>query len=126
MHAMLRPPIVATSWATARLDTVARPRWLSGMRKASLTGARTAICRRTESRSGLVAGSTSSRYSKGTGPSYAHPAEKETRLAEILPFPGRKQIPALAIHAARDKTAPKRADHDFAQGDPPLARDVWC
>ena len=29
---MLRPPIAATSCATAMLDTVARPRWLSGIR----------------------------------------------------------------------------------------------
>ena len=31
---MARPPISATSWATAMLDTVARPMWLSGMRNA--------------------------------------------------------------------------------------------
>ena len=31
---MDRPPMSLTSWATAMLDTVARPMWLSGMRNA--------------------------------------------------------------------------------------------
>ena len=38
---MARTPMLATSWATATLETVARPRWLSGIKKASVTGAKT-------------------------------------------------------------------------------------
>ncbi len=56
---MLRPPIACTSCATAMLDTVARPMWLSGIRNASATGARTPIWCRTCVRSGRVGGSIS-------------------------------------------------------------------
>ncbi len=51
--------MAATSWATATLDTVARPRWLSGIRKAEATFDRTPIWWRTCTRSGRVGGSTS-------------------------------------------------------------------
>ena len=40
---MARPPMSATSWATAMLDTVARPMWLSGIRNADATRLRTPI-----------------------------------------------------------------------------------
>ena len=40
---MARPPIRATSWATAILETVARPMWLSGIRNALATGLITPI-----------------------------------------------------------------------------------
>ena len=43
VQAMERPPICCTSWATATLETVARPMWLSGMRKVVATGLRTPI-----------------------------------------------------------------------------------
>src|SRR2546425_7696249 len=56
--------MAATSWATARLETVARPRWLSGTRKASHTPARASIWRRTRSRSGRNGGSISHRTQK--------------------------------------------------------------
>ena len=56
---MLRPPMAATSWATAMLDTVARPMWLSGIRNASATGVSTPIWCRTCRRSGRVGGSIS-------------------------------------------------------------------
>jgi hypothetical protein len=62
---MERPPMASTSWATATLETVARPMWLSGMRKALATGASTPIWWRTWVRSGWVAGSISQITSKG-------------------------------------------------------------
>jgi hypothetical protein len=49
----------ATSWATAMLDTVARPMWLSGTRNPSATVDQTPIWCRTLVRSGWVAGSIS-------------------------------------------------------------------
>src|SRR4051794_14486494 len=61
---MARPPIASTSCATATLDTVARPRGLSGMRNAPATLASTPIWWRTWRRSGLVAGSISQMISK--------------------------------------------------------------
>src|SRR5512133_1152030 len=54
---MLAPPIAATSCATAMLDTVARPTWLSGTRNDRATGASTPIWCRTCRRSGRVGGS---------------------------------------------------------------------
>ena len=62
---MERPPMASTSWATATLDTVARPMWLSGMRKALATGLSTPIWCRTRLRSGLVGGSISQISSNG-------------------------------------------------------------
>ena len=56
---MLRPPIACTSCATATLDTVARPMWLSGMRKLLATLDSVPIWCRTCIRSGLVGGSIS-------------------------------------------------------------------
>jgi hypothetical protein len=56
---MLRRPIACTSFATAMLDTVARPMWLSGIRKSSTTGASMPIWCRARVRSGLVGGSIS-------------------------------------------------------------------
>ena len=64
-QAIARPPMRATSWATAMLDTVARPMWLSGMRKAEEIGLSTPIWWRTRVRSGRVAGSTSQITSNG-------------------------------------------------------------
>jgi hypothetical protein len=61
MHAIESPPMYATSWATETLETVARPRWLSGIRKASTTGFRTWICSRTISMSGRRGGWISQR-----------------------------------------------------------------
>src|SRR5262249_30717454 len=58
-QAMLRPPIACTSCATATLDTVARPMWLSGIRNVSATAVSTPIWWRTRRRSGLVGGSIS-------------------------------------------------------------------
>ena len=49
----------STSCATATLDTVARPMWLSGMRNADATLLSTPIWCRTCMRSGRVGGSTS-------------------------------------------------------------------
>ena len=49
--------------ATAMLETVARPRWLSGTRNASHQGCSTAICSRTIPKSGVVGGSISHRTS---------------------------------------------------------------
>jgi hypothetical protein len=40
---MPRAPIACTSWATATLDTVARPMWLSGIRNESATALSTPI-----------------------------------------------------------------------------------
>ncbi len=40
---MERPPIASTSCATATLETVARPMWLSGIRNALAIGLRTPI-----------------------------------------------------------------------------------
>ena len=40
---MDRPPMASTSWATATLETVARPMWLSGMRNAEAIGLSTPI-----------------------------------------------------------------------------------
>ena len=65
---MERPPMASTSWATATLETVARPMWLSGMRNECATGLRTPIWWRTRLRSGEVAGSISQTSSKGRGP----------------------------------------------------------
>src|ERR1039458_6713392 len=65
---MERPPIASTSCATATLLTVARPMWLSGMRKALATGLSTPIWWRTRVRSGVVAGSISQTISKGSAP----------------------------------------------------------
>ncbi len=62
---MERPPICCTSCATATLETVARPMWLSGIRNVVATGLRTPIWWRTRVRSGLVAGSISQISSKG-------------------------------------------------------------
>ena len=42
-QAMLAPPIALTSCATAMLDTVGRPTWLSGIRNDLATGASTPI-----------------------------------------------------------------------------------
>jgi hypothetical protein len=42
-QAILAPPMALTSCATAMLDTVARPTWLSGIRNERATGARTPI-----------------------------------------------------------------------------------
>jgi len=64
---MLRPPIACTSWATAMLDTVARPMWLSGIRNVPATADSTPIWWRTRRRSGRVAGSISQISSKGRG-----------------------------------------------------------
>src|SRR5437868_7696818 len=64
-QAMARPPIWLTSWATAMLDTVARPTWLSGMRKADATLLITPIWWRTCIRSGRVGGSISQITSNG-------------------------------------------------------------
>lgn len=50
---------------TATLDTVARPTWLSGIRKASVTGASTAPRYRTRVGSGPGAGSISAMTSNG-------------------------------------------------------------
>ena len=47
------------------LDTVARPKWLSGTRNLSAIPVSRAICRRTAVRSGPVAGSSSQTISKG-------------------------------------------------------------
>src|SRR5690606_2835577 len=66
MHATARQPICATSWATATLDTVARPMWLSGIRKRVAIGLRTPIWWRTRVRSGRVAGSISHTTSKAS------------------------------------------------------------
>ena len=62
---MERPPICCTSWATATLETVARPMWLSGMRKLVAMGLSTPIWCRTRVRSGVVAGSISQINSNG-------------------------------------------------------------
>ncbi len=62
---MERPPICCTSCATATLETVARPMWLSGMRNELATGLRTPIWCRTRVRSGVVAGSISQTISNG-------------------------------------------------------------
>ena len=43
MQAMLRPPMACTSCATAMLETVARPMWLSGIRKVLDTAVSTPI-----------------------------------------------------------------------------------
>ena len=43
MHAIERPPMSRTSCATAMLDTVARPMWLSGIKKALATSLSTPI-----------------------------------------------------------------------------------
>jgi hypothetical protein len=42
-QAIERPPIASTSCATATLETVALPMWLSGMRKALAIGLSTPI-----------------------------------------------------------------------------------
>ena len=42
-QAIDRPPIASTSRATATLDTVARPMWLSGIRKLEATELSTPI-----------------------------------------------------------------------------------
>src|SRR5690606_105063 len=66
MHATARHPICATSWATATLDTVARPMWLSGIRKRVAIVLSTPIWWRTRDRSGRVAGSISHTTSKAS------------------------------------------------------------
>ena len=66
-QAMDRPPMRSTSWATATLDTVARPRWLSGMRKEDATLLSTPIWCLTCMRPGRVGGSTSQTISTGPG-----------------------------------------------------------
>ncbi len=53
---MLRPPIASTSCATATLEMVARPMWLSGIRNALATLASVPIWCRTCLRSGRVGG----------------------------------------------------------------------
>ena len=58
-HAIDRPPISATSCATAMLDTVARPMWLSGIKNDDAARLNTPIWCRTRMRSGRVAGSIS-------------------------------------------------------------------
>ena len=62
---MDRPPMAWTSWATATLETVARPMWLSGIRNEVAMGLSTPIWWRTRVRSGVVAGSISQTTSKG-------------------------------------------------------------
>ncbi len=62
---MERPPISCTSCATATLETVARPMWLSGMRNVVATRLSTPIWWRTRVRSGVVAGSISQISSNG-------------------------------------------------------------
>ena len=64
---MERPPMASTSWATATLETVARPMWLSGIRNVVAATLRTPIWWRTRLRSGVVAGSISQMSSKGDG-----------------------------------------------------------
>src|SRR5579871_2718955 len=64
---MALTPMPATSWATAMLETVARPRWLSGIKKRSAIGASTPTWWRTRVRSGLVAGSISATTSNPGG-----------------------------------------------------------
>ncbi len=61
---MDRPPMASTSWATATLETVARPMWLSGIKNALAIGLSTPIWWRTRVRSGVVAGSISQISSK--------------------------------------------------------------
>src|SRR5579884_12656 len=63
-----RPPIRSTSWATATLETVARPRWLSGTKKAVATLLITPIWWRTRIRSGRVGGCISQITSKPDRP----------------------------------------------------------
>src|SRR4051812_20211739 len=70
-QAMLRPPMASTSWATATLDTVARPMWLSGMRNEWATLLIVPIWWRTCFRSGLVGGSISQTSSKDMSGSLA-------------------------------------------------------
>ncbi len=62
---MERPPICCTSCATATLETVARPMWLSGIKKVVATWLSTPIWCRTRVRSGVVAGSISQISSNG-------------------------------------------------------------
>ncbi len=57
-----------TSWATAMLDTVALPMWLSGIKNSEETLLSTPIWSRTLRRSGLVAGSISQITSKAPVP----------------------------------------------------------
>ena len=64
-QAIARPPMSITSRATAMLETVARPMWLSGMRNVEDTALSTPIWCRTRRKSGLVAGSISQIISNG-------------------------------------------------------------
>jgi len=62
---MLWPPMACTSCATAMLETVARPRWLSGIRKVLDTAVSTPIWWRACVRSGRTGGSISQMISNG-------------------------------------------------------------
>ena len=74
---MARPPMAATSWATATLEMVARPRWLSGTRKPSATLLSTPIWWRAWVRLGRVGGSISQISStSGTARRYARPSDR--------------------------------------------------
>src|ERR1700761_2442097 len=65
MQAMLCPPMACTSCATAMLETVARPMWLSGIRKVLDTAVSTPIWWRACVRSGRTGGSISQTISNG-------------------------------------------------------------
>ncbi len=62
---MERPPIASTSCATATLETVARPMWLSGIKNVLAMELSTPIWCLTRFRSGEVAGSISQMSSNG-------------------------------------------------------------
>ncbi len=64
-QAMLWPPMACTSCATAMLETVARPMWLSGIRKVLDTAVSTPIWWRACVRSGRTGGSISQMISNG-------------------------------------------------------------
>ena len=105
---MERPPMASTSWATATLETVARPMWLSGMRKHVATGAQHADLVAHPFQVGRGGGLDLADELEGTGAGRHGPVrlrvgkrsghEREGRgTASILaPAPGASRPPALA------------------------------
>ena len=82
-----------TSWATATLETVARPMWLSGMRNVVATGLSTPIWWRTRVRSGVVAGSISQISSNGV--------PRHGTATSSLGEPERRWAPAVVLDEDR-------------------------
>ena len=91
---MLAPPMALTSCATAMLDTVGRPMWLSGIRKDRATGASTPIWCRTCRRSGRLGGSISHTRPKPDA-DVTPPRYRPAPLSDLRPYSCRRRPPSM-------------------------------